>query len=83
MLGFIKKMFVATMSFLSYNTLNVMPLNTIPLKCVARNNQECRIRPEIININSNEPIFYPYSITVNKCSGSCDNKWSNVCSWCC
>ena len=37
------------------------------------NNQECRIRPEIININGNEPIFYPYSIKVNKCSGSCNN----------
>ena len=35
--------------------------------------QECRIRPEIININSNEPIFYPYSIEINKCSGSCNN----------
>ena len=37
------------------------------------NNQECRIRPEIININSNEPTFCPYSIKVNKCSGSCNN----------
>ena len=37
------------------------------------NSQECRIRPEIININSNEPLFYPYSIQINKCSGSCNN----------
>ena len=37
------------------------------------NNQECRVRPEIININSNEPAFYPYSIKVNKYSGSCIN----------
>ena len=37
------------------------------------NNQECRARPEVININSNEPLFYPYSILVNKCSGSCNN----------
>ena len=46
------------------------------------NNQECRIRPEIININSNEPIFYPYSIIVNKCSGSCNNindPYSKLC----
>ena len=26
------------------------------------NNQECKIRPEIINVNRNEPTFYPYSI---------------------
>ena len=48
-------------------------LNALPLKCVSVNNQQCRIRPEIININSNEPSFYPYSIQVNKCSGSCNN----------
>ena len=37
------------------------------------NNQECKVKPEIINISSNEPSFYPYSILVNKCSGSCNN----------
>ena len=26
------------------------------------NNEEYRARPEIININSNELLFYPYSI---------------------
>ena len=31
------------------------------------------LRPEIININSNEPLFYPYRVKVNKCSGSCNN----------
>ena len=37
------------------------------------NNQEYKIRPEIIDINSNEPTFYPYSIEVNKSSGSYNN----------
>ena len=37
------------------------------------NNQECRAGPEVTDINSNEPLFYPYSILVNKCSGSCNN----------
>ena len=37
------------------------------------NNQECRIKPEIIIFNSNEAIFYPYNIEVNKCSASCNN----------
>ena len=36
-------------------------------------NQECQSRPEIININSNNPIFYPFSIKTNKCSGYCNN----------
>ena len=43
------------------------------LKCVPMNNQECNVRPAIININSNEPLFHPYSILVNKCSGSCND----------
>ena len=73
MFEFIKKVFVVTIYFLNCNALNVIPLNKIPLKCVSMNNQECRIRPEIINVNTKEPVFYPYSIIVNKCSGSCNN----------
>ena len=46
------------------------------------NNQVCKTRPEIININSNELTFYPYSIKVNNFSGSCDNindPYSKLC----
>ena len=37
------------------------------------NNQAYKVRPEIINVNSNEPVFYPFSIKTSKCSGSCNN----------
>ena len=37
------------------------------------NNQECKVRPEIVNVNSNESVFYPFSIKTSKCSGSCNN----------
>ena len=37
------------------------------------NNQECKVRPEIVNVNSNEPVFYPFSIKTSKYSGSCNN----------
>ena len=30
-------------------------------------------RPEIINVNSNEPVFYSFSIKTSKCSGSCNH----------
>ena len=66
----------------SVNPLNVVSLNAIPLKCVSINNQECKVRPEIININSNKPLFYPYSIKVNKYSGSCNDindPYSKLC----
>ena len=43
------------------------------LKCVLINNQECKIRLQIMNINRNEPSFYPYSVKTNKCGGSCNN----------
>ena len=36
-------------------------------------NQECKVRPEIINITSDEPVFYPFSLKTSKCSGSCKN----------
>ena len=37
-------------------------------------NQECQVRPEIININSNNnPIFYPFSVKINRCKGNCNN----------
>ena len=51
------------MAFFSYNILNVISLN----------NQECRAILEIININTKKPLFYPYSIKINRCSGSCND----------
>ena len=43
---------------------NVLSVNT--LKCVSMNNQECKIRIKVIDINNNKPAFYPYSIKINK-----------------
>ena len=37
------------------------------------NNQACKVRPEIINLNSNEPVFYPFSIKTSKSSSSCNS----------
>ena len=36
-------------------------------------NKECKVRPEIVYVNSNEPVFHPFSIKTGKCSGSCNN----------
>ena len=36
-------------------------------------NSECKVRPEIISINGNNPMFYLFSIKVNKCNGNCNN----------
>ena len=75
MFGFIKKCFFTTMA--SFNLSNVNSL-----VCVLMNNQECKIRTEIINLNTNEPMFYPYSIKINRCKGSCNtinNPYAKIC----
>ena len=80
MFGFIKKVFFTGLTILSsLNLMNPVPLNAIQLsitsfKCVSMTNQECKVRPEIVNVNSNEPLFYPFSIKKSKCSGSCNNN---------
>ena len=68
MFEFIKKCFFTEMKFFSSSALN-----EILLKCVSVNNQKCKVRPEMLNINSNEPSSYPDSILVNKCSDSFNN----------
>ena len=50
-----------------------MKFSTTSLNCISMNNQVCKVRPEIINGNSNEPIFYPFSVKTSKCSRSCNN----------
>ena len=62
---FIKKCFFTVIAFFNFYLSSVNSL-----ECVSVNNQECKTRPEIININTNEPLFYPYSIKINKCKGS-------------
>ena len=67
MFGFVKRIFVSTMFF----GCNLSSVN--PLECVSVKNQECEVRLEVVNVNSNEPVFYPFSIKTSKCSGSCNN----------
>ena len=67
MFAFIKEIFYIGSLFLS------SLVSTTSLNCISMKNQECKVRPEIINVNSNNPIFYPFSIKINKCSGNCNN----------
>ena len=43
---------------------NAIKINS--LECMSMINQKCMSRPKIINVNKNEPVFYPHSIRVNK-----------------
>ena len=78
MFGFIKKNILTGLPVLSSLT------STTLLSCISMNNQECKVRPEII-INSDEPVFYPFSIKTSKCTCSCNNindPHAKMCFWC-
>ena len=67
MLIFIKKIFyIGSLCLLSL-------VSATPLSCISLKNQECKGRPKIADINTNNPIFYPFSITINKVRGNCNN----------
>ena len=57
----------------SFLGLTILSNFTNALDCISMKNRECKVRPEIISINSNNPMFYPFSIKINKCSGNCNN----------
>ena len=67
MLGFIKKCFFTGLVFSS--TLTSINL----LSCILMNNQECRVGPQILNVNEDNPVSFPFSIKTGKCSGGCSN----------
>ena len=46
-------MFFTAMTFINFNLSNVI-----------MNNQECKIRTKIINLNTNQPMFYPCFIVL-------------------
>ena len=51
MFVFIKEMFYIASLFLS------SLVGTTSWNCISIKSQECKVRPEIINVNSNEPVF--------------------------
>ena len=62
--GFVNKVFFVGLAFLSDLT------NASSLSCISMSNQICKARSQIANVNSNNPIFYPFSIKTGKCSGN-------------
>ena len=65
------------MTCFSFNLSNVNLL-----ECVSMNNQEYKIRTEIINLNTNEPTFYADSIKINRCKSSCNtinDSYAKIC----
>ena len=63
---FFKKAFAVITTLFNLSYVN-------SLECILMNKQECKARPKIIDVNNNEPVFYPYSVKVNKSSRICSN----------
>ena len=52
MFGFVKKVFFVGLTILSsFTTVNL-------LSCMSMNNQERKTRPEVVNVNGDEPVFF-------------------------
>ena len=76
MFRFIKKIFLTGSAFLS------SLISTTLLSCISTNNETCKVRPEVVNVNSNEPVFSPFCIKTSKCSGSSNNindRYAKIC----
>ena len=65
-------MFFLGLTILS-NFTNITSLTATSLSCISMKNQECKTRPQVINININNPTFYPFSMKISTCSGDCNN----------
>ena len=65
MVGFIKNF--TGLTFLS--TLTSVNL----FSCISINNQESKVRPQIVNVNGDGLVFFHYSDKTIECSGSCNN----------
>ena len=75
MFGFIKKCYFTAITFFNLSNVN-------SLESFSMNNQECKIRPELINLNTNGSLFYPHIIKINKCKGSCNtinDPYTKIC----
>ena len=51
MFGFIKNEFVVITTYFNLSYVN-------SLKCISMSNQKCKARPKVIDVNSNEPVFF-------------------------
>ena len=67
MFEFIKKCSFIGLAFLStWASINLE-------SSILLENQKCKVRPQIVNLNRGEFVFFPCSIKTSKRSGSCNN----------
>ena len=67
----IKQVFIVLLSF----------SESLATKCLYLTDEPCMIRPTFIDFNTVELKYYPFMISLYKCSGSCNVlSLKNICS---
>ena len=65
--SFVQKVFFLGLTVIS-NITGTLECISIKINC-----KKCKVRPKIVDVSSNNSIFYPFSGKVNRCSGNCNN----------
>ena len=69
MFSLINPVFVVLLSFSS----------SLPTTCLSLNYKPCMVRPNLIDVNPFELKFYPFMVSIDKCSGSFNVLSSKIC----
>ena len=76
-LKFVKKVFFIRLTILSDFT------NANSLSCISMINQKCKTIRQVINVNGDDYVSFPFSIETSTCTGSCSNSnypYAKICS---
>ena len=65
MSSLIKQMFIVLLSFSESLACDLT-------KCLSLNDEPCMVRPILIDLNPIELQYYPFMISLDKCSGCCN-----------
>ena len=67
-------MFIGLLTIYSTRSFakSLIPNSEGCIKCVSPNNRPCQARPIFVNIKSNKPLYYPFTVCVNKFDGNCN-----------
>ena len=70
MINFTKLVFIVLLSF------NI----SLATKCLSLKDEPCMVRPTLIDLNPVELKYYPFTISLDTCSGSCNVLSPKMCS---
>ena len=83
MFGLIKEMFIVLLNVCILVSFARSLPSKEPTKCLTLNNRPCKARPTLVNIKSDETLFFfPFTVSVSKCGRSCNTinvSYARVC----